>query len=165
MAHGRARECAVSAVARPGLMKMWAVGSDGPNTLPPLKLKRARPSQKLSKLNAAPWKVGVLRGSTRRTPSLTGTGSATTVPMSGASARTPFTAARKFARPIGGMSTNCLNRLTPIEDITSLESLDRGVVLRPLWKGKSLAATSTFVVGELDGRGDLERQVAPVGAQ
>ena len=24
--------------------------------------------------------------------------------------------------PIGGMSTNCLNRLTPIEDMTSLES-------------------------------------------
>ena len=52
----------------PGLMKMCGVGSDGPNTLPPLKLKRARPSQKLSKLNAAPCNVGVLRGSTLRKP-------------------------------------------------------------------------------------------------
>ena len=58
-------------------MKTWNCGSVGPNTLPPLASCRALPSQKLSKLNATPNIVGVLRGSTRRKPWNSGIGSLT----------------------------------------------------------------------------------------
>src|SRR5512138_258210 len=44
----------------------WLWGSEAPNTLPPLKSWRARPSQKLSKWKPAPCIVGVFRGSTLR---------------------------------------------------------------------------------------------------
>ena len=149
----------------PGSIKICRVGSEGPNTLPPLKLKRARPSQKLSKLNAAPWKVGVWRGSTLRKPWFAVTGSSSSVPMSGFSAATPFAAGMNAPAPGTGMSTNALNLLTPMDDRTSLESL---VVTDPVqagtkpsdtpqfvapspaasglrfWNGKSLATTSMF---------------------
>ena len=140
--------------AFPGSMKMWAVGSEGPKTLPPLKLKRARPSQKLSKLKAAPWNVGVWRGSIRRTPCMIGMGSGIGVPTSGRSGLTPMNAGPNPALPTR-TSSKRVKRLTPIEDMTSLASLTPSANPSPtmsgfarLWKGKSLAITSTLDVGE-----------------
>src|ERR1051326_6803054 len=101
-----------------------------PKTLPPLKSWRARPSQKLSKLLAVPKKVGVLRGSTRRSPWKPGIGSsALAVRRSGVTGWTvvglagTWTKAPLAVPPPGvGISVNGL-KTTPIEEATSFVSL------------------------------------------
>src|ERR671937_1554784 len=116
-------------------------GSEAPNTLPPWKSCRARPSQKLSKFSAAAKIVGVLRGSTLRMscPEPTGlSGSRKANPgigstfktgvllrRSGSTDRTPPMAEggpKDVWGPIGGMSRNW-PKCTPIDEATSLATL------------------------------------------
>src|SRR5919202_5943610 len=118
------------------VMKTWLCGSPIPNTLPPLKSWRARPSQKLSKLLAVPKNVGVLRGSTRLMVATVwvagslnpGTGSVAAVRMSGVRGWTLVGLAGTWTKepllvpPGVGMSVNGL-KTTPIEDATSSTSL------------------------------------------